>query len=130
MSVIRLLQVNLIPLQTLPFSFSILGSSIFSDRIPSCNSSSICRQMSMRRQVLFPSRMWCFSVNWRRQISFFIQLNNTPPTLTNVTFTPPIFSINGGTYSPRDGILYLAANGGNGTVPAVWQADPKNLTSK
>jgi gluconolactonase len=61
---------------------------------------------------------------------FFIQLNNTPPTITNVTFTPPIFSINGGTYSPRDGLLYLAANGGNGTVPAVWQADPKNLTSK
>jgi hypothetical protein len=55
---------------------------------------------------------------------FFIQLNSSPPVLTNVTFTPLIFSINGGTYSPRDGKLYLAANGGNGTVPAVWSADP------
>jgi len=55
---------------------------------------------------------------------FFIQLNNTPPTISNITFTPPIFSINGGTYSARDGRLYLAANGGNGTVPAVWSADP------
>jgi gluconolactonase len=26
--------------------------------------------------------------------------------------------------------LYLAANGGNGTVPAVWQADPLAMTSK
>jgi len=61
---------------------------------------------------------------------FFIQLNDTPPTLTNISFTPPIFSINGGTYSTRDGMLYLAANGGNGSVPAVWMANPTNLTSK
>jgi len=61
---------------------------------------------------------------------FFIQLNNTPPTITNVTFTPPIFSINGGTYSARDGKLYLAANGGNGTVPAVWSADPVTRQSQ
>jgi hypothetical protein len=61
---------------------------------------------------------------------FFIELNNTPPTIRNVTFTPPIFSINGGTYSPKDKMLYLAANGGNGTVPAVWIADPANLTSR
>jgi gluconolactonase len=61
---------------------------------------------------------------------FFIELNNTPPTLRNITFKPPIFSINGGTYAPRDGKLYLAANGGNGTVPAVWQADPVAMTSK
>lgn len=61
---------------------------------------------------------------------FFIQLNNTPSTITNISFTPPIFSINGGTYSTRDGMLYLAANGGNGTVPAVWMANPNNLTSK
>jgi len=53
---------------------------------------------------------------------FFIQLNDTPPTITNISFTPPIFSINGGTHSRRDGMLYLAANGGNGTVPAVWMA--------
>lgn len=61
---------------------------------------------------------------------FFIELNNTPPTLRNISFNPPIFSINGGTYAPRDGKLYLAANGGNGTVPAVWQADPVAMTSK
>jgi gluconolactonase len=61
---------------------------------------------------------------------YFIQLNNTPPTLTNVTFNPPIFSINGGTYSTRDKKLYLAANGGNGTVPAVWAADPVTFQSQ
>jgi len=57
-------------------------------------------------------------------------LNDTPPILTNVTFNPPIFSINGGTYNAKDGKLYLAANGGNGTVPAVWMADPVNKTSE
>jgi gluconolactonase len=61
---------------------------------------------------------------------FLIELNNTPPTIKNITFTPPIFSINGGTYSQRDGKLYLAANGGNGTVPAVWSADPVTLQSQ
>jgi hypothetical protein len=28
---------------------------------------------------------------------FFIELNDTPPTLRNISFNPPIFSINGGT---------------------------------
>ena len=69
------------------------------------------------------------SVNWTAN-QFFVELNNTPPTIRNISFTPPIFSINGGTYAPRDGKLYLAANGGNRTVPAVWQSDPVTMTSK
>jgi gluconolactonase len=61
---------------------------------------------------------------------FIVQLNQTPPTIKNITFNPPLFSINGGTYSAKDKKLYLAANGGNGTVPAVWEADLTTLESK
>ena len=84
----------------------------------------------MRHKVIFLSRMWSFSSELETANQFFIELNNSPPTIRNITFNPPIFSINGGTYAPRDGKLYLTANGGNGTVPAIWQADPISMTSK
>jgi hypothetical protein len=61
---------------------------------------------------------------------FYVELNSNPPTLKNISFTPPIYSINGARYSDRDKRLYLTAMGGNGTVASIWSADPSTRNSK
>ncbi|KAF7194562.1 Gluconolactonase [Pseudocercospora fuligena] len=48
-----------------------------------------------------------------------IDLNHSPPTLSEYTPNPPIYAANGGTF--HDGLIYYATAGGNNTLPGGEQ---------
>jgi gluconolactonase len=61
---------------------------------------------------------------------YYVEFNNTPPTLRNISFSPPINSVVGGAYNPEDKQLYVSAVGGNGTAAGLFKINPATLESK
>ena len=65
-----------------------------------------------------------------------INLNSTPPTITDYTPNPPVYGVNGGRY--KDGTVYWAVAGGSVTinsttieqVPGIYTLDPFTNTTK
>jgi gluconolactonase len=60
---------------------------------------------------------------------FYVNLTTNPPALTNISFNPPVYAVNGARYSARDKRLYVTSMGGNGTAASIWSADPVTLES-
>lgn len=63
-----------------------------------------------------------------------INLSVEPPRLSQKTADPPIYAASGARY--RDGLIYFAATGGNGSLnnevfrPGVYTLDPKTGVSR
>jgi hypothetical protein len=75
------------------------------------------------RNILFFSMPGSYS-------QYFVNLTDSPPTLHNLSFNPPVYAVNGARFSSKDGRLYVTSMGGNGTVASIWSADPSTWESK
>jgi sugar lactone lactonase YvrE len=66
-----------------------------------------------------------------------LDLNFDPPKVSLVNLDPPIYQATGGLYNPKDGMVYLAVHGNNGSLPnglkqhaGIARFNPKTLKSE
>lgn len=66
-----------------------------------------------------------------------LDLNFDPPKKSFVELDPPIYQATGGLYNPKDGMVYLAVHGNNGSLPnglkqhaGIARFDPRTLKSE
>lgn len=66
-----------------------------------------------------------------------LDLNFDPPKVSYIDLDPPIYQATGGLYNPKDGMVYLAVQGNNGSLPngrkqhaGLARFDPRTLKSE
>ncbi|KAI5924923.1 hypothetical protein F4810DRAFT_661972 [Camillea tinctor] len=66
-----------------------------------------------------------------------LDLNTDPPAVSLIETDPPIYQPTGGLYNPKDGMVYLAVHGNNGSLPngqkqhaGIARFDPKTLKAE
>lgn len=66
-----------------------------------------------------------------------LDLNHDPPVKSWITTDPPLYQPTGGLYNPKDGFIYYAVHGNNGTLPhgqkqhaGIARVNPKTLKAE